>query len=587
MDRNQLQSHPYSKPAVTVAIRNMENQLLRMRQGEITNDEFRPSRTILGVYGQRQPEEYMVRVRVPFGGLSPAQLRTLAEIVREHGNGTAHVTTRQNVQLHWLKLEKMTDILWTLQNAGMTTLQTGGNSVRTVAACPLAGVCPKEAFDVTPYAQALDDHYLGNREVMALPRKVKMAFSGCAQDCAYAAIQDFGAIAQVQGTNGATRKGFRVLVGGGLGVFPRMAQVLEEFLPEERLTSASDAVIRVFDKLGDRHNKQKARLKFVLARRGIEEFRNLVAEEQRSYTAASNGRQTPEAHAPRQVPSSPPTQRPMDTPVPDDLSYHRWVRWNTRTQRQPRLTSVLIPLQLGDVTSIQIEAVAGLAERLGTADIRTSQQQDLVLRNVPTSALPEVYQTLSQEGLTGLRAWGIADVTTCPGASACSLGIVGAKALARQLSQMLQASAYQEDEALGDLRIKVSGCPDSCGQHYLADIGLYGCALHQEGRLYPAYQLLLGGEVTQEATRFARPIAKIPSRVAPQIVASLLQMYRSARNPGERFSAFVDRVGTETFRQALAGFTRVPSPDQDPSFYMDWDATQMYILQRGEGECAV
>ncbi|MBI4198280.1 MAG: nitrite/sulfite reductase [Chloroflexi bacterium] len=587
MDGSQLQGHPSPKPAVTVAMRNMENQLLRMRQGEITNDEFRPSRTILGVYGQRQPEEYMVRVRVPFGGLSPAQLRTLAEIAREHGNGAAHVTTRQNVQLHWLKLEKMADILWTLRNAGMTTLQTGGNSVRTVAACPLAGVCPKEAFDVTPYAQALDDHYLGNQEVMALPRKVKMAFSGCAQDCAYAAIQDFGAIAQVQGTNGATRKGFRVLVGGGLGVFPRMAQVLEEFLPEENLYSASDAVIRVFDKLGDRHNKQKARLKFVLARRGIEEFRSLVAKEQQNHGTTSNGTQNLDTHTPHHDPPSPLTQRPSDTPVPDDPSYHRWVRWNASVQRQTPFVSVLIPVRLGDVTSAQMEAVAGLAERLGAADVRTSQQQDLVLRNVPASALPEVYQTLSGEGLTSLRAWGIANVTTCPGASACSLGIVSAKALAGQLSQMLQASAYQEDEALGGLRIKVSGCPDSCGHHYLADIGLYGCALHQEGRLYPAYQILLGGEVTQEGTRFARPIAKIPARLAPQVVASLLQTYRSARNPEEGFSAFVDRIGTETLRQALAGFTRVPSPDQDPSFYMDWDATQMYILQRGEGECAV
>lgn len=325
----------------------------------------------------------------------------------------------------------------------------------------------------------------------------------------------------------------------------------------------------------------------MLNRLGIEEFRKLVDAESAQRASAGS--------APIQASTPAPAAGPLNAAAGEassangahgDPAYMRWRSWNTLAQKQSGSATVLIPLRLGDITADQMDAVAGLAEGFG-ADVRTSQQQDLVLRNVPEAGLAKVYQTLQAQGLTGVRAYGVADVTSCPGASACSLGIVSSKALARQLTEMLQDAAYQEDPALGGLRVKVSGCPDACGQHYLGDIGLYGCALHQEGRLYPAYQVLLGGEVTSEGTRLGRPVVKIPARKTPQAISSLLDLYRTTRKPNERFSAFVDRVGADMLREALAEFTAVPSQEEAPTFYMDWDATRMYIVERGEGECSV
>ena len=570
---------------VTVAIRNLEGELLRLRSGEITNDEFRPSRTSLGVYGQRQPEEYMVRVRVPCGSLTSEQLRCLALVAREYGNNAAHVTTRQNVQLHWLKLDKVPEVLWRLARAGLTTLQSGGNSVRTVAACPMAGACPREPFDVTPYAQAVDGHYLGDDAVMHLPRKFKASFSGCPADCAYTSIQDFGAVAVARQENGTERRGFRVLLGGGLGVYPRLAEPLEDFVPEEDLLPTCEAVLRLFNRLGDRKNKQKARLKFVLQRLGLEEFRRLVQEEREALRAEAkllSDTFPPDAGVPLAKPH--PSEKAEG---PADPGYVRWRRWNVTAQRQQGYSTAFVPLSLGDITSEQMEAVANLADLYAEGALRTSQQQDIVLRHVPNSALPEVYRGLRNASLTDIRAAGVADVTSCPGTSACSLSLTASKGLARQLVERLRDERYQEDPALAGLRIKVSGCPDSCGQHHLADIGLQGCALHASGRLYPAFQLFIGGEVTEERTRFAQTVLKLPARRVPEAVARLLAFYRSQRQPEERFSAFVDRAGLDQFRQLLADLTHVTPPSQDMRNFIDWDSTTMYILQRGEGECAV
>ncbi|MBI2166255.1 MAG: nitrite/sulfite reductase [Chloroflexi bacterium] len=568
---------------VTVAIENLEGKLLRLRQGEITNDEFRPSRTILGVYGQRQPEEYMVRVRIPYGGLTSQQMLTLARIATDYGDGKAHVTTRQNIQLPWLKLDKVPEILWRLAQAGLTTLQAGGNSVRTVAACPLAGVCPKEAFDVTSYAKALDTYFLGREDVMHLPRKFKAAFSGCPTDCAYSAIQDFGAVAKVRSDNGAVHRGFQVVVGGSLGVYPRLAQPLEEFVAEEDLLPTCEAVVRVFDRLGDRSNKQKARLKFVLQRLGIEEFRRLVRLERESLRAQAS-RYPPPSHltngsAPHQA------MEQAITEPPGAFDYQRWLRWNVLPEGRDGYYTVLIPLPLGDVTARQMEAVADLVDRISGATFRSSQQQDLVLRGVFQRDLREVFEALRAFEMADTRASGIADVVSCPGTYACSLGITASKAVARQLAQMMQA--YQDDEALGSLRIKVSGCPDACGQHYLADIGLHGCAVHSGGRLYPAYQLLLGGHVAEGITQLAQPVVKLPARKVPQAVEQVLEHYRSNRLHEETFFAFVQRVGLEVFRERLAELAQVPPPSKDIWNFIDWDSTRMYILERGEGECAV
>ncbi len=572
---------------VTVAMRNLEGQLTRFRSGEITADEFKPARTILGYYGQRQPEKYMVRVRVPAGRLTSAQLRGLSSVARDYGNGTGHVTTRQNMQLHWLPLNEAPELLWRLVDVGLTGLQTGGNSVRTVAACPLAGACTREAFDVTPYAQAIDNRFLGDKTVMGLPRKIKTSLSGCAVDCSYTAIQDFGAIAEIrQGTDGQEHRGFRVFIGGGLGVLPQAAQQLEDFTPAEDLVLTCEAMLRVFDRLGERKNKTKARLKFLLRRLGIAEVRRLIQEEREKLRASST------STAPVKTADNGAPDKPTPAPNADrqvvSAEYQRWLKWNVVKQRGGGgLYVVRVPLVLGDATSAQMDAVAAIADLFGDGEVRTTQHQNLVLRGIQEASLPATYRVLTNVGLTSVRAEGIGDVVSCPGATACSLAITSSKGLARELSAMLTSPAYQEDEALSGLRVKVSGCPDSCGQHYLADIGMYGCALHNSGRLYPAFQLVLAGEVTEEGTSLAQPVTKVPARRVPQALARLLEHYRTQRLPDERYAAYVDRMGLDTFRRLLRDLTVVPSPDEDPSFYVDWDATRMYVVERGEGECAV
>ncbi len=587
---------------VTVAIRTLEGAMLRLRHGHITGDEFRPTRTILGVYGQRQPEEYMVRVRIPGGRLTSPQLRTLAQAARDYGNGTAHITTRQNVQLHWLSLDRMPSLLRSLAAAGLATLQTGGNSVRTVGACPLAGACPKEQFDVTPHAEALDAYCLGNPSVMALPRKVKTAFSGCAQDCSVAVIQDVGAVAVTRQNNGGVERGFQLFVAGGLGVFPRQGQLLEAFVPEGDLLQTFQAVVRTFDRLGERRNKQRARLKFLVNRLGMDEFRRLVAEENArgAHVVRAEGGSTNAAPAPEQerldhdrsrLVQSPP-QSPDTSPVAvpakvPGATYEQWLQWNVTPESQSGLFSLAIPLKVGDISSDQMEAVADLADWFGRSEIRTSQQQNMVLQHVPDNALTRVYEMLSGSGLASCKAGGIGDVTSCPGTSACSLAIAGSRPLAEHLTNLLSGPSYQEDEALNRLRVKVSGCPDGCAQHHLADIGLQGCALHQDGRLYPAYQLLLGGHVSETGTRFAQPAIKIPARRVPQAVALLVRTYRVDRRERESFPAFVDRLGLKYFHELLSSLTRVPGPDQAPTLFTDWGGTELYVLARGEGECGV
>lgn len=568
---------------VRVAVSRLTGELVRLRQGSITNDEFRPTRTILAVYGQRQPEQYMVRVRLPYGVITAPQLRTLAQVTSTYGNGGGHVTTRQDIQLHWLSLDAIPEVLRQLGDAGLITLQAGGNSVRNVAACPLAGVCGSEVFDVTASAAAVDEYYVGNPEVQHLPRKFKSSFSGCPTDCAASAIQDFGAIAVQRAEGGDARQGFRVYVGGGLGSMPRPAILLEDFVPADDLLATYHAVVRLFDRLGDRTRKDRARLKFVISRLGEDEFRRLVREERDALRREGLAFPAPSPDKPLAGPAD--GAAGAEAPQTDD--YGRWHRWNVVPQRQHGIWSVAIGLPLGDMTSEQMEAVAALAERGPGSTLRTSAQQNLYLRGVAHAALPVVYDTLHAAGLTTLRANGIADITSCPGTSACSLGITASKGLARALQRMFLEGPYQDDPALGHLRVKCSGCPDACSQHHLADLGLCGAVLHQDGHVYPAAILHLGGKVDARGTRLAQPTVKLPARQVPPALQRLLAFYKGERQTEEAFAHFIDRVGTATLRGVLKEYTRVAPVEQDPWNFIDWDATRMFLLERGEGECSL
>ena len=569
--------------AVTVAVEKLSGELVRLREGSISEEEFRPTRTILGVYGQRQPEQYMIRVRLPYGAITAPQLLAMAGITRVHGSGVGHVTTRQDMQLHWLPLDAMPEILKTLEDVGLTSLQSGGNSVRNIAACPLAGVCSKEVFDITGHAAAADDHYVGNSAVQSLPRKFKSSFSGCAVDCGLSAIQDFGAIAVERNETGHTSRGFQVYIGGGLGSVPRQAMLLEEFVSQEELLPTYEAVVRTFDRLGDRTRKDRARLKFVVARLGEDELRRMIRQELQAVKSEGllSTPATDNAQSDMPVAEGAP-DLPGESP-----KYYRWLVWNVTAERSAGMYSIGIALPLGDITSDEMETVAGLLEAYPKSSLRTTAQQGLYVRGMTGQSLPAIYKALRDAGLADLRFDGIADITSCPGTSACSLGIAASKGLARELQQMLMDNTYQDDDALGGLRIKLSGCPDSCSQHQLADIGFCGAALHKNGRLYPAQVMYLGGRVDERGTALGQPVLKLPSRKVPEALQHLLFFYLAERLTDETFELFINRVGINTIRQILAQFTGIPPFNEDASNFVDWDSTRMYILERGEGECSV
>lgn len=423
----------HTREAIEDEIRIFEERIGGLRRGEITEDQLRPFRLKHGIYGQRQAGFQMVRVKVPSGILNAVQLRTLAEIAETYSTGRGHVTTRENVQFHFVKMENVPAIMRSLADAGLTTREACGNTVRNVTSCPLAGVCPTESFDVTPHALATTRFFLRHPEFHDLPRKFKIAFSGCANDgnCAAAGIHDIGLIAQVRGSNGTGKRGFKVLVGGGLGSLPTEAATLTDFLPEEELIPAMEAVLRVFKEHGNYKNKLKARMKFVLRDKGIEEFRRLVAEKRKQVTTPAEVVKVP-------TPVQPPLVQLQPAPASGNgasPAFERWQHHNVQPQRQPGFAVVWIKLPAGTVLTRQFLGLAGLLDKHGLSAVRIAISQDLVIPWTPLDRLQEIYKDLAALDLATPGARTIADVTGCPGATTCNLGITRSLTLAELLAQ--------------------------------------------------------------------------------------------------------------------------------------------------------
>jgi sulfite reductase beta subunit-like hemoprotein len=569
----------HTREAIEEEIRIFEERSLKLRRGEITDDQFRPFRLKHGIYGQRQPGFQMVRVKIPSGLLNAEQLRVLARIADDYSTERGHVTTRENCQFHFVKLENVPTIMRLLADAGLTTREACGNTVRNVTSCPLAGICPTEAFDVTPYALGTTRFFLRHPEFHDLPRKFKIAFSGCEDDgnCAVAGIHDVGLIAQTRGWNGAGRRGFKVLVGGGLGSLPTEAATLTEFLPEEELIPTIEAILRVFGEHGNRKNKYKARMKFVLREKGVEEFRRLVAEKRKQVIT------------PAEIVALP-------TPVPAPLvtlsasnaggngaseEYDRWARHNLQPQRQPGYGVVWIKLPAGTVFSHQLRGLADLLEANGLSAVRIAISQDLVIPWTPIPKARAVFRDLVALDLATPGARTVADVTGCPGATTCNLGITRSLTLADVLAKEFE---HETDPEVMKVHIKISGCPNSCGQHHIADIGLYGNARKIGGRQAPYYQLMLGGEVSAGGVRFARQVVPVAAKRIPEALRELLQFYRQDRDPFEFFRSWVQRTSDDAIARRLAPFTDTSGEVED--LFIDWGDQETYSLKLGRGECA-
>ncbi len=528
----------------------------------------------------------MQRIKVPWGGLKPDQLETLAALADEYADGILHITTRQDFQLHFVHVNDTPDLMRRLAAVGITTREACGNSVRNITACPLAGVCHTEAFDVTPYADALTFYLLGHDDVQDFGRKFKIAFSGCEHEaCGLVMMHDLGFIARTQDIDGQTVRGFDMYVGGGLGAVPHQAQLLAEFVREEEILPLSQAVCRVFARLGEKRNRNRARVKFLVAQLGIEEFRKLVFAEREvlppdvrwdafmdtldSFTEA-------------------PLRQPITIEIPNqDDTYRKWVATNVYRQRQAGFSVVHIHLPLGDLTVHQALALANLARRYVGDHIRTTVEQNIVLRWVADQDLKELYDELKPLGLAQHGAGAISDITTCPGTDTCKLGIASSRGLAGELSTRLQAQLDELPESIRNLKIKISGCFNSCGQHHAADIGFFGNSRHRNQRTVPHFQVVLGGQWHENAGRYGLAVGAVPSKRVPDVLEILTQKFHKERVGEENFQAWVERYGKKGIRDLLKPFTQIPLYENDASYYSDWgDPREFTIGDIGVGECA-
>jgi sulfite reductase beta subunit-like hemoprotein len=572
----------HSREAIEAEIVRFEERIRELQSGAITPEQFRPFRLKHGTYGQRQPGFQMLRVKIAAGVLTPAQLRALAIIADEYSTGRGHLTTRENVQFHFVKLENVGAAIRLLADAGLTTREACGNTVRNVTACPVAGICPGEAFDVTPYALGVSRYLLRHPDFHDLPRKFKIAFSGCENDgdCAVAGIHDVGLIAQVRGSNGTAHRGFKVLVGGGLGSLPTEAAVLTDFLPEEELLPTIEAILRVFTETGNRKNKLMARLKFVLRAKGIEEFRRLVAEKRKVSHAPAETFTVPSPIKPSLVTIAPSPMSSVTANTQTDPEYARWAEHNLMFQRQAGYGGVWIKLSAGTFHSNQMRGLADVLEKNKLTGVRIAVNQDLVIPWVPFDRVRAIYDELRALELAAAGARTISDVTGCPGATTCNLGITRSLTLAEVLSHEL--NDYTDPE-IQKLRIKISGCPNSCGHHHIADIGFYGNVRKVGEQQAPYYQLLLGGKVNAAGVRFARQIMSVPARPIPAIIRELLSFYQQDRQAAETFTAWVTRTADKSIKERLLSVTEVTATSGD--IFMDWGDTETYSLKLGRGEC--
>jgi sulfite reductase beta subunit-like hemoprotein len=572
----------HSREAIEAEIVRFEERIRELQSGAITPEQFRPFRLKHGTYGQRQPGFQMLRVKIAAGVLTPAQLRALAIIADEYSTGRGHLTTRENVQFHFVKLENVGAAMRLLADAGLTTREACGNTVRNVTACPVAGICPGEAFDVTPYALGVSRYLLRHPDFHDLPRKFKIAFSGCENDgdCAVAGIHDVGLIAQVRGNNGKSHRGFKVLVGGGLGSLPTEAAVLTNFLPEEELLPTLEAVLRVFTETGNRKNKLMARLKFVLRAKGIEEFRRLVAEKRKLSQAPAEAFTVPSPINPSLVTIAPSPLSSATVRTQRDPEYNRWAEHNLMFQRQAGYGGVWVKLSAGTLHSNQMRGLADVLEKNKLTGVRIAVNQDLVIPWVPFDRVRAIYDELHAFDLATAGARTISDVTGCPGATTCNLGITRSLTLAEVLSREL--NDYTDPE-IQKLRIKISGCPNSCGHHHIADIGFYGNVRKVGEQQAPYYQLLLGGKVNADGVRFARQIMAVPARPIPAIIRELLSFYQQDRHAAETFTAWVARTPDKTIKERLLPLAEVTATSED--IFMDWGDTEIYSLKLGRGEC--
>ena len=575
-------------------IAKFEVQLARYLAGELEEDVFRVFRLNNGIYGQRQGgHNQMIRIKAPYGTITAAQLDRMGDLATEYSRGWGHLTTRQAIQFHFVQLERVPDLLRDIAIVGMTSREACGDTVRNVQGCHLAGACPSEVLDITPWAEATFKHFLRNPLGQRLPRKFKINFSGCATDCGQAMFNDVGIIATTRtNEDGSVEAGFRVFIAGGLGANPHAALALEPFTAKEDLLPTIESVLRVFEQTGNRDNKLRARMKWVVDNLGFEEVQRRVLKVRHFLLGSSTwpggipAEVIEMGDAPAGTAGAPGnTAMGQGTPVVlrRPGAFERWEDSNVIRGAAKGTVSAIAHARLGDVTTAQFHGLAAIVREFGV-DVRVTNRQNFALRNLTEEQLPLLFDRLTAIDMASPSAELVSDVVACPGADTCNLAVTQSRGLADAIETALQTEGLAE---VGGLRINISGCTNSCGQHHVADIGFHGAERRAHGKSAPGYTMLLGGYVGDEKIEFGERATRLPAKSAPEAVVRVVRRFNDERTAGESFRGWIDRSGgVATLGKELKELDVFPKPEENPDFFVDYDETGPYTAEIGESECA-
>ncbi len=581
-------------PGQLADIEKFERVLAGHLAGEIDEDVFRVFRLHNGIYGQRQGgRNQMVRVKLPYGGINPRQLDKLADLVDKYSRGWGHITTRQNIQFHYVQLEDVPAVMRELAEVGLTTREACGDAVRNVMGCHLAGACPQEHLDITAWARAAYEHFLRNPLNQRLPRKFKINFSGCETDCGQAMFNDVGVIATTRVLDdGSTEAGFRVFIAGGLGANPFAALALEDFTAREDLMHTIESVVRVFNATGERDNKLRARMKWVVQKLGWEETQRRILKERKFLLASATWPggipdlvvqhgDAPAGRAEHVQATAIGQGTPVSITARDP--YTRWDQGNVIRGAAKGTVSAVAWSRLGDITSEQFRALASI-QREFAASVRLTNRQNVVYRDLTEDQLVGLHARLEAIGMAEPGAELTRDVVACPGADTCNLAVSQSRGLADAIGARLEEEGLAE---VGGVRTNISGCTNSCGQHHIADIGFSGAERRINGHSAPGYTMLLGGYVGEAQVHFGERALRLPAKNAAEAAVRVIRQFSDERQAGESFRGWIDRSGgVSSIAAGLKDLDQFPTFEENPDFYVDYDETGPYVAEVGQSECA-
>lgn len=562
-------------PIVEKDIIDLAKKIAQFKAGEIHEEKFRSLRLARGVYGQRQQGVQMVRIKLPYGKIKFNQWKRIADISDEYSIGNLHLTTRQDVQIHFVSLDRTPELWAELEKDDITLREACGNTVRNITASPTSGIDPKEIFDVSPHADAAFRYFLRNPICQEMGRKIKISFSNTEEDTSLAYLHDLGFIPKIKDG----KKGFRIVVGGGLGAQPMLAKVAFEFLEENKIIPYIESILRVFDRHGERNSRHKARMKFLIQKIGFEEFVNLVESEVKAlklHTFEIDDESKWEVEVPTKL---------SDVPAEETQTYATWLATNTFEQKQKGLHAVYVRILNGNISSDTSRSLIEKLEGFIGNDIRITINQGMMLKYVPTQNLPYVYQVLQAHQLAAPGANSVANITACPGTDTCNLAISDSTNITSKLEEVITQD-FPDLIFDNDIKIKISGCMNSCGQHGMASIGFHGSSLKApDKRVLPALQVLLGGATLGNGEgRIADKVIKVPSKRGPEVLRVILNNFEENAEEGEYFYHYYERQGEKYFYNLLKPIADLQNLKEEE--FIDWGAADAFFTEIGVGECA-